>query len=406
MFFLMPWSVDVPQDRRPVVNWLVIVATVAVFCFQVPDLIQIAGQTHHVRHQAPETRAEIDVPGITGHLMLTGWKLRGLIGYMWLHDSLSHLLGNMLFLWIFGNAVCAKVGNIRYLLLYIIFGIVGGIAHLLFNSDPALGASGAVSGVVGMYLMFFFENEITCLFAFWFILPYVRWFDVSSIWIILLWLLWNVLGALFGHSNIAHFAHLGGFVAGFGIAFVLCYKGWITMEAYEKSLWQAWQERRGGRKDPGLGDYGGLSPLMREMKECEAAPKPVPVLSLPMPEPVSVARHAANARKREPGDDDPIIVACACGKCIRARRQYAGKIVLCPHCRARVEIPAVRANPFSDPTTSSAEEPPSDNGCIRLNCHCGKSIKVPAHYAGGAGKCPRCGARIRVPRPDVAGGFA
>ena len=115
---------------------------------------------------------------------------------MWLHGGLLHLFGNLLFLWIFGNAVCAKVGNLRYILLYVLLGVVAGMAHLLTSRGAALGASGAVSGIVGMYLVLFYENEVTCLFAFWLILPYVRVFAVSSVWMIVLWLCWNIVGAL------------------------------------------------------------------------------------------------------------------------------------------------------------------------------------------------------------------
>ena len=139
---------------------------------------------------------------------------------MWLHGGLLHLLGNLLFLWVFGNAVCAKIGNLRYLLLYVLLGVTAGIAHLLISRGAVIGASGAINGVVGMYLVLFYENEITCLFAFWLIVLYVRVFAVSSIWMILLWLLWDVVGALLpGGSNVAYFAHLGGFAAASGSPF-------------------------------------------------------------------------------------------------------------------------------------------------------------------------------------------
>jgi membrane associated rhomboid family serine protease len=269
MLLLIPWKVDVPEDRWPVVNWLIIMATITVFCLQVPDLIAIAEQTSRLRHHMPGAKAEIVVPGITGALMLKDWGLKGLFGHMWLHAGLLHLAGNMLFLWIFGNALCAKIGNLKYILLYVLFGLAAGITHRLFASGPVLGASGAINGVVGMYLVLFFENEITCLFAFWFILPYVRWFGVRSIWMILFYLFWDIVGAMGGGSHVANFAHLGGFATGFGIAFLLCHLGWIQMEEYERSLYQAWQEWRHGRKDPYEAYYGGLTPLMRELKEQE-----------------------------------------------------------------------------------------------------------------------------------------
>ncbi len=405
MFLLIPWTVDVPQDRWPVVNWLIILATIGVFCLQVPDFVEIAEQSSRVEHRVPEGKSEMAVPGITGDLMLKGWGLKGLFGYMWLHGGLFHLIGNMFFLWLFGNAVCAKLGNLKYLLLYVLLGVAAGVTHLLFSPGPALGASGAINGVVGMYLVLFYENEITCLFAFWFIVPYVRWFDVSGIWLILFWLFWDIVGAIGGGEDVAYFAHLGGFGAGFGIAFLLCYKGWITMERYEKSLWQAWQERKHGGKDRYEEYYNPLTPLMRELKEQEATastpPSPTPSpASLPPPlKPIPLIDPITGEVARASAGDNLVVVGCACGKCIRATRQYAGQLVTCPHCKAKVRVPDTR--PGRDFKIRNLKS--EGDGHIRLRCHCGKDIKVPARYAGATGKCPRCGARIKVPRLDAAG---
>lgn len=122
--------------------------------------------------------------------ILDGWTIEGLLGHIWLHGGVIHLLGNMLFLWIFGNAVCAKIGNIRYLPIYLGLGVIAGISHLIFVGGSVVGASGAIYGIVGMYLVFFPENEITCYLVFFFpllIRPYIKEFCMSSIWIILFW---------------------------------------------------------------------------------------------------------------------------------------------------------------------------------------------------------------------------
>ncbi len=254
MFLIFPWKVDVPQDRWPVMNWLIIVATIAVFWCQRPDFEEWEHRYWaYVNNPSPH-KTEPEVPGITGALLLDGWRLKGLVGHMWLHAGWLHLIGNMWFLWVFGNAICAKLGNLRHLPLYILLGVSAAVAHLLFSDGKALGASGAINGIIGAYAVLFYQNEITCYFIFWPILPYfyVRQFAVSSIWMILFWLLWDAAGAAFfsGSSNVAYFAHLGGFATGFGLAFLFCMMGWIKMEVYEKSLWQAWQEWRHGRKDP------------------------------------------------------------------------------------------------------------------------------------------------------------
>jgi membrane associated rhomboid family serine protease/DNA-directed RNA polymerase subunit RPC12/RpoP len=320
------------------------------------------------------------VPGITGEWMLRGWHLKGLLGYMWLHGGLLHLIGNMWFLWIFGNAVCAKIGNLVYLPLYVLLGVSAGVTHLLAGFDIAVGASGAIMGVVGMYLVLFYANDITCYFIFIFL---IRQFDVSSFWMILFWLFWDVVGAFWcGGSNVAHFAHLGGFATGFGIAMLLCWKGWITMTWYEKSLLQAWQQRRAERQ--------AAAPAAEELEPQEASePAPVgPVKPIPM-------LDLGVGMVESPPVDPTIHVACSCGRKIRAPRQYAGKTVLCPRCRERVLIPGT-SEPETQREKTPAPKPPGD-GAIRFTCQCGRRITVPARYAGKLGKCPQCGERVRVP---------
>jgi membrane associated rhomboid family serine protease/DNA-directed RNA polymerase subunit RPC12/RpoP len=450
MFFLIPWRVDVPQDRWPVMNWLILLVLVAVFVLQVADVIEYtAQQDTQTRDSPPPTpRARTpakssaqppspqrqEPPGITGELMLRGWSLKRLLGYMWLHGGVPHLLGNMLFLWIFGNAVCAKIGNLRYLLLYVLLGVTAGIVHLMVSRGSVVGASGAINGVVGMYLVLFYQNEITCVFAFWLILPYVRVFTVSSIWMILLWFSWNVVGAFFpGSSHVAYFAHLGGFAAGFGIALLMCHKGWITMEKYEKSLLQLWQERRRGKESEPLDTaYARLGlHLTEEERETPAvrvaegdgiatrgtATRPAtsdvgrprkraaPPHDDRTPLPPDFEALPPSPDQPEPapphvGTEGVIRTACACGHVIRVTRQYAGRTVRCSRCRHPVVIPA-RTEFFGPapalPPVAAGRPKQAKDKHIRFVCTCGKRMKVPLEYAGRSAKCPQCGARLKIP---------
>jgi DNA-directed RNA polymerase subunit RPC12/RpoP len=93
--------------------------------------------------------------------------------------------------------------------------------------------------------------------------------------------------------------------------------------------------------------------------------------------------------------------ACACGTSIKVARQYVGRAVRCPHCGRGVVIP-----PQSDafgaplPPTATRHAPAAaQDGFIRFVCPCGKKLKMPAHYAGRSGKCPQCGAQLRIPPP-------
>jgi membrane associated rhomboid family serine protease/DNA-directed RNA polymerase subunit RPC12/RpoP len=386
-------------------NWLIIVATIAVFWCQRPDFEEWEHRYWAYVNDPSPHKTEPAVPGITGALVLDGWKLKGLVGHMWLHAGWLHLIGNMWFLWVFGNAVCAKLGNLKHVPLYIMLGVSAGAAHLLFDGEEALGASGAINGIIGAYAVLFYQNEITCYLVFWPILPYfyVRQFGVSSIWMILFWLLWDAAGAAFfsGSSNVAYFAHLGGFATGFGFTFLLCMTGWIKMEVYEKSLWQAWQEWRHGRKDPYEEYRGRMAAMMKKQEPKTPAPsvatsppRPASPKIVPMIDPVT-----GNV-ERTPSNGGAIIVACSsCGKSIKVTRQYAGKVVLCPHCKGRVLVPDVRAPRPAGPRKLPPAIPSTGTGdtCIRFRCHCGKAVKVPARLAGRSGKCPQCGSRIQVP---------
>ncbi len=414
MFFLIPWRVDVPQDRWPVMNWLILLALVAVFALQVRDRIEYdmkqnsrpsslqPGASRQAPSVPPYERQTIgwsEIPGISHDLILRGWVLRGLFGYMWLHGGVLHLLGNMLFLWVFGNAVCAKIGNLRYLFLYVLLGVMAGIVHLLVSRGAVVGASGAIAGVVGMYLVLFYQNDITCVFAFWLIVPYVRVFAVSSIWMILFWMGWNVVGALIpGSAHVAYFAHLGGFAGGFGIALLMCHQGWITMEKYEKSLLQMWEERKRARqKEPLDAAYAQLGLRMTEEEpQQEPSDSAIP----PEPETMPPSPMESEPEPTHVRTDGLIRTVCPCGKPIRVTRQYAGRTVRCPRCRHPVVIPD--KTDFFGPAPALPRIVPrkseeAQDKHIRFICTCGKKMKVPVRYAGRSVKCPQCGIHLKIP---------
>ena len=408
MFVIVPWRVDVPEERFPFMNWLIIVATVVVFGIQVAEFAQnelAEGSPSAVRgvpgpQGTPAPIGSVRQPSgdgeerpqedITRSLMLQGWHLKGLFGHIWLHGSIFHLLGNMWFLWIFGNAVCAKVGNVAYPLLYVALGVAAGIAHLLGSSATAIGASGAINGIVGMYLVLFPQNDITCYWSF--MLIFWRQFTVSSFWMIVFWTFWDIFGLFQTGTHVAYCAHLGGFAAGFGAALLMCQKGWITMERYEKSLLQIWQEWRRGSLPPAYEAVltQAASPSTREPPDSDA-PIPLPPPSLPHVPLLDLHDAAPRATAAA-----PILVQCSCGHTIQASRRYEGKIVRCPHCRESVRIPG-QGEPRHPPKPSVPQEALTSDDYIRFSCRCGQTVKVPSGYAGRWGKCPQCGVRLQIP---------
>jgi membrane associated rhomboid family serine protease len=143
-----------------------------------------------------------------------------LITSMFLHGGWGHLGGNMLFLWIFGDNIEHRIGHLRFILFYMLCGLAAGIAHIVFNSGspiPTVGASGAISGVLGGYLVLFPRNRVYVM----------TWGGVAAVPAILMLGLWilmqfiNQFGAVADTpetGGVAYLAHIGGFAAGMILA--------------------------------------------------------------------------------------------------------------------------------------------------------------------------------------------
>jgi rhomboid family protein len=141
---------------------------------------------------------------------------------MFLHGGWSHLLGNMLFLWIFGDNIEDRLGHVRYLFFYLLCGYAATFAHAFFNAGsrmPAIGASGAISGVLGAYLFLYpMARIVTVIWLFIF----VRFIEIPAIVYLPFWFLMQFLSGMQSlraadpamAGGVAWFAHIGGFIAG------------------------------------------------------------------------------------------------------------------------------------------------------------------------------------------------
>jgi membrane associated rhomboid family serine protease/DNA-directed RNA polymerase subunit RPC12/RpoP len=208
---MIPYQADVSMERWPISNFLIIGVTFILYFLS----------------------SSFD-KSTTYSLILCNGNVLGYIGHVFLHADLEHLLGNLIFLWVFGNAICSKFGNLNYLGLYFLFSLSAAIFHSLIDGSPAIGASGAVNGVIGAFLMLYPLNRIS-LFI-WYFGP--RFFSVSSIWVISFWLLFDIYGAISGVGRVAYVAHLGGFLGGATISFYALRKSLVKMEEHELSLVQ------------------------------------------------------------------------------------------------------------------------------------------------------------------------
>lgn len=141
---------------------------------------------------------------------------------MFMHGGWLHLLGNMLYLWIFGDNVEDKMGSVKFLIFYLVCGIVATVAQVAVNpssSIPNLGASGAIAGVLGAYLVMFPKGQVRVMMGRGLVnMPALV---VIGLWIVLQFV--NGIGSITNSTEtggVAYMAHIGGFVAGLALAFV------------------------------------------------------------------------------------------------------------------------------------------------------------------------------------------
>ena len=218
-----------PRRSYPVINTTLILVNVAVFIYQYtlpPHAFKMfitANATIPARFPA----------WLAGHAPFEVAFLP-LLTSMFLHSGIAHIAGNMLFLWIFGDNVEDFYGHFTYLFFYLVCGIGSGLLHVLFNMNstvPALGASGAISGVMGAYLILYPRSRIlTLVFIFLVPIPAVI---ILGVWFVLQFLsAFESLGSMAPGGGVAWWAHVGGFLLGMLITM-------MTRGKQQSARWQA-----------------------------------------------------------------------------------------------------------------------------------------------------------------------
>lgn len=234
---LLPYRYDITFTRVPIVNAVLIGITCVTFIF---------------------TEMGIFSDSVVEGMMLKDWSPEGMLGNVFLHAGIVHLAGNMVFLWVFGNAVCSTVGNRLYLPLYFGFAITASIIYLSFSTEPAIGASGAINGVVGMSLVLFPVSRLSV----WYMILFPGFFPVGtfqlrSFWMVCIWLFFDILGVIVGGTGIGYWAHLGGFAAGVFLGLVLLATRVVV--TFDTNLWDI---LTGNRPDSDLFDPVGTMPAL------------------------------------------------------------------------------------------------------------------------------------------------
>jgi membrane associated rhomboid family serine protease len=206
----IPLRDENPSGKFAFVNIGLIVTNIAVFLYQL-TLTPHAFQIFVTANAMVPAR----IPAVLNGYGSFEAAFLPLVTSMFLHAGIAHILGNMLFLGIFGDNVEAAFGHLRYLLFYFVCGVGAGLMHIAFNFNshiPALGASGAISGVLGAYIVLEPRNRIlTLIFIFLVRVPAVV---VLGLWFVLQFL--SGIGSLGTTVNggVAVWAHIGGFLLG------------------------------------------------------------------------------------------------------------------------------------------------------------------------------------------------
>ncbi|MBI4128497.1 MAG: rhomboid family intramembrane serine protease [Parcubacteria group bacterium] len=197
----------------PIATIVIIVVDVLVFFYSIS-----AGESAY--------EAFVGSYGVIPAAVSEGKDVSTLVTSLFLHGSILHLLSNMWFLWIFGDNIEYHLGSVRYLIFYILSGIVGTLFYVVGNADstiPLIGASGAISGILGAYLVLHPRGSIHSLLFLGFFIDVVR---VPAIVFIGFWFILQVLLLGDTSSPVAYAAHIGGFVAGF--LMILALRGKVT----------------------------------------------------------------------------------------------------------------------------------------------------------------------------------
>lgn len=203
---------------RPVVTWTIIALCVGIFVVEMmggPRFGQAVSLSFGLIPARLLGLAEMH-PDLA---LVPAWAT--LFTSMFLHGGLMHLVGNMLFMGIFGDNVEDAMGHKRFIAFYLLCGLVAAFGHVLITPDsttPMIGASGAISGVLGAYLLLHPKAWVTILFGFFpLVLP---------AWILLgLWFVFQLFSAFGGGGGVAWWAHVGGFLAGMVLVIPFRHRG-------------------------------------------------------------------------------------------------------------------------------------------------------------------------------------
>jgi membrane associated rhomboid family serine protease len=256
---VFPLKDNIPTERTPIVTIALLVLNVVAYFFwqqggltlgdpssphYLNNLIDYAAIPYEITHPGAECdlRGETVTCGQSGEPQPATWITP--FTSMFMHGGLLHLGGNMLFLWIFGNNVEDAMGHVRFIVFYLLSGLAAMALQVIIEPDamvPTVGASGAVAGVLGGYLILFPRARVLTLI---FIVFFFTFIELPALLILGFWFVTQLLFGFFnlaepaGGGGVAYFAHIGGFVFG-----MLAIKLFSDGSKHRAQLQMAWQRR-------------------------------------------------------------------------------------------------------------------------------------------------------------------
>ena len=219
---MIPIRDTIPSKNYPVANTTIIGINVILYLVEMaqgPNLDRFV----YIYGLVP---ARYTIPHVASYFTF-GQQALSLVSFMFLHGGFWHILGNMWFLYIFGDNVEDRLGPFRYLVFYLLCGLVSGLSQIIFNlhsNTPTIGASGAIAGVMGAYLILHPRSKILTLIP----IIIIPWFiEIPAFFFLGFWFFLQFINAAGSHGNIsgiAWWAHIGGFVFG-----MVCLKVFLAL---------------------------------------------------------------------------------------------------------------------------------------------------------------------------------
>ncbi len=229
---MIPLRDNIPSLRRPVVTYALIAANVFVYLLMQPSSQTRAGLIFTFAWGLVPFDLLGGVPRVP-HPVPVSWTI---ITSMFLHGGFLHILGNMWYLWLFGDNVEDVMGRARFLVFYLLSGVVAAAAQVAMDPGsrvPMVGASGAISGVLGGYLLLYPHARILTLVPLGF---FTQLLEIPAVIVLGFWIFVQFFNAFLmpshGGGGVAFFAHIGGFVAGMALVHIFRkrqrYRRWGT----------------------------------------------------------------------------------------------------------------------------------------------------------------------------------